>query len=68
MNPQEKAHAIALIVGAPMLAVMMLERAQRTKPRRPKTTRTHHHDPKTYKIARPHSARTTTTNNRKEIQ
>lgn len=67
MTTQETAHAIALVVGLPMLALMILERAHRTKPRRrPRATRTHHHDPNAYKIARPHSARTTTTNNRKD--
>jgi hypothetical protein len=44
MTPQEKAHAIALIVGLPMLAVMILFREPRSSA---KTTREH-----TGKIAR----------------
>jgi hypothetical protein len=44
MTPQEKAHAIALIVGLPMLAVMILFREPRSSV---KTNRTH-----TGKIAR----------------
>lgn len=70
MTTQETAHAIALVVGLPMLAVMMLERAQRhterMRPARKKATKQHHHDTKTYKIARPKSARATTNNNRKD--
>lgn len=68
MTTQETAHAIALIVGLPMLAVMILERSQRSlefgKKRR-KTSRTHGPRER-YKIARPTSARTTTNNNRKD--
>jgi len=37
MTPQEKAHAIALIVGAPMLAVMMIFRERPIQ----KPSRTH---------------------------
>lgn len=68
MTTQETAHAIALVVGLPMLAVMMLERAQRNVERGPKPRKTSRtHGPRErYKIARPTSARTTTNNNRKD--
>lgn len=67
MTTQETAHAIAALVGLPMIAVMILERAQRpsrsARDRRP--SRSHHYDPNTYKIARHRGARATTNNNKK---